>query len=87
MTIVRLDPSDSANVAITWSGLGAATISSVAYTAIPGVTLTPQGVNGSVSTVRVSGLVHGRTYQLEATATLSTGETLNRNVPIRAFNG
>jgi hypothetical protein len=31
--------------------------------------------------------VHGRTYLLEATATLSTGETLNRNVPIRAFNG
>lgn len=87
MTIVRLDPSDSANVAITWSGLGAATISSVAYTAIAGLTLTPQGVSGNVSTVRLSGLVHGRTYQLEATATLSTGEILNRNVPVRCFNG
>jgi hypothetical protein len=85
--MINLDPNDSANVSITWTDLGNATLASVAYTAIPGVTLTPQGVNGSVSTVRVSGLVHGRTYQLEATATLSTGETLNRNVPIRAFNG
>jgi hypothetical protein len=85
--MITLDPSDSANVSIEWTDLGNATLASVAYTAIPGVTLTPQGVNGAVSTVRVSGLVHGRTYQLEATATLSTGETLNRNVPIRAFNG
>jgi hypothetical protein len=85
--MINLDPNDSANVSITWTDLGNATLASVAYTAISGVTLTPQGVSGSVSTVRVSGLVHGRTYQLEATATLSTGETLNRNVPIRAFNG
>ena len=28
----------------------------------------------------------GRTYQLEASATLSTGEILNRNVPVRCFN-
>jgi hypothetical protein len=63
----------------------------VTYTPIPGLTLTPQGVtgtgSGTVSTVRVSGMVHGRTYQLEATATLSTGETLTRPVTIVAFDG
>lgn len=85
--MITLDPADAANVSINWTDLGSATLVSVAYTAIPGVTLTSQGVAGATSTVRVSGLVHGRTYQLEATATLSTGETLNRNIPIRAFNG
>ena len=87
MSIITLDPGDAASVSIEWTDLGAATVSSVAYTAISGVTMTPQGVSGSVSTVRLSGLVHGRTYQLEASATLSTGEVLNRNVPVRCFNG
>jgi hypothetical protein len=35
----------------------------------------------------MSGMTHGQIYALEATATLSTGETLNRNVSVRAFNG
>jgi hypothetical protein len=85
--MIILDPADTANASIEWSDLGNATIVSVAYTPIAGVTLTPQGINGAVSTVRVSGMVHGRTYQIEATATLSTGETLNRNIAIMAFNG
>lgn len=87
MSILTLDSSDSANVSIEWTDLGNASVASVAYTAIAGVTMTPQGINGTVSTVRLSGLVHGRTYQLEASATLSTGEVLNRNVPVRCFNG
>lgn len=85
--IIRLDPGDSANVSITWTDLGAATVSSVAYTPIAGVTLTPQGIAGNVSTVRMSGLVHGQIYALEAAATLSTGEVLNRNISVRCFNG
>lgn len=85
--MITLDPADAANVTIDWSDLGSAQLVSVSYTPISGVTLTPQGINGAVSIVRVSGLVHGRTYQLEATATLNTGETLNRNIPIMAFNG
>lgn len=85
--MITLDPADTANVSIEWTDLGSGQVVSVAYTPIAGVTLTPQGINGAVSTVRVSGLVHGRTYQLEATATLNTGETLNRNIPIVAFNG
>jgi len=85
--IIHLDSADSANVSINWTDLGNATVSSVSYTPISGLTLTPQGVTGSVSTVRISGMTHGQIYALEATATLSTGETLNRNVSIRAFNG
>jgi|NOAtaT_6_FD_contig_81_1126331_length_867_multi_2_in_0_out_0_2 hypothetical protein len=85
--IIHLDSADSANVSINWTDLGNATVASVSYTPISGLTLTPQGVTGSVSTVRISGMTHGQIYALEATATLSTGETLNRNVSIRAFNG
>jgi hypothetical protein len=85
--IIHLDPNDSANVSISWTDLGNATLSSIAYTPISGVTLTPQGVSGNVSTVRVSGLTHGQVYALEAQATLSTGEILNRNVTLRCFNG
>lgn len=87
MSIINLDPGDSANVSIEWGDLGNATLVSVTYNAIAGLTLTSQGINGAISTVRVSGVVHGRTYQLEAVATLSTGEVLNRNVCVRAFNG
>ena len=85
--IIHLDPNDSANVSISWTDLGNATLSSVSYTPISGLTLTSMGVSGNVSTVRVSGMTHGQIYALEATATLSTGETLNRNISIRAFNG
>jgi hypothetical protein len=85
--IIHLDSADSANVSINWTDLGNATVASVSYTPISGLTLTPQGVTGAVSTVRISGMTHGQIYALEATATLSTGETLNRNVSIRAFNG
>lgn len=85
--IIHLDSADSANVSINWTDLGNATVASVSYTPITGLTLTPQGVTGSVSTVRISGMTHGQIYALEATVTLSTGETLNRNVSIRAFNG
>lgn len=87
MSIILLDPSDSANVTITWDDLGTATLSSVTYTAPAGITITPGVVASPNSTFRITGMVHGRTYQVEAQATLSTGEVLNRNLPIRAFNG
>ena len=85
--IIRLDSADSANVSISWADLGAATIQSVTYSSNPSLTLTPMGVSGTVSTVRLAGLTHGAMYALEAAATLSTGEILNRNVSVRCFNG
>lgn len=87
MTVITLDPSDNANVSILWEDLGAGAVVSVAYAPITGLTITPQSVVNNVSTVRISGVKHGLTYQLEASATLNTGEVLNRNIPLRAFNG
>lgn len=85
--MIVLDPSDVVNVTVTWENLGSATILSVSYTAPVGLTVTSQGNTTTTSTFRVSGLVHGLTYQIEAQATLSSGETLNRNIPVRGFNG
>ena len=85
--VVVLDPSDSADLVISWDDIGSATLSSVTYPAIAGLTLQAGTIVGATSRVRVSGLAHGRTYQIEAQATLSTGEILNRNIAVRAFNG
>lgn len=85
--MIVLDPSDVVNVTVTWENLGVATITSVAYSAPAALTVTGQGNTATTSSFRVSGLSHGQTYQIEAQATLSSGETLNRNVPIRGFNG
>lgn len=85
--MIVLDPSDVANVTVTWDNLGSATIASVTYTAPAGVTVTAQGNTTITSTFRISGLAHAMTYQVEAQAVLSTGETLNRNIAVRGFNG
>lgn len=85
--MIVLDPSDAVNVTLTWDNLGGATLASVTYTAPGGLTVTNLGNTATTSTCRISGLSHGLTYQVEAQATLSSGETLNRNVPIRGYNG
>lgn len=85
--MIVLDPSDTVNVTVTWDNLGTATILSVTYSAPVGLAVTNMGNTTTTSTFRVSGLVHGLTYQIEAQASLSSGETLNRNIPVRGFNG
>jgi hypothetical protein len=87
MSVIVLDPGDEANVSIVWENLGVGSVVSVTYQPITGLTLTPQSVANNISTVRIAGVAHGHTYQLEASATLNTGEILNRNIPIRGFNG
>lgn len=85
--VIVLDSADSADLVVSWEDIGSATISDVTYAPIAGVTLAPGAIVGATSKVRLSGLLHGRTYQIEAQATLSTGEILNRNLAVRAFNG
>ena len=88
--MIVLDPADNVNVTVTWTNLGPGSehhIAAMTYSAPAGLTITPQGFTNTTSSFRVTGLVHGLTYQIEAQATLASGEVLNRNIPIRAFNG
>jgi hypothetical protein len=70
------------------------TISSVAYAITP--TYSPQTLNAYettedfdnyLSSVGLTGAVTGETYQVKASATLSNGEVVSKNITIRGFNG
>jgi hypothetical protein len=62
------------------------TVVGVVVTAAP---LTQAGgtLTGSDYLVRLSGAVHGETYQVNARATLSSGDQVSRTVAIRGFAG
>ena len=90
MTIVLADPSDSALYSLSWDGLpNAVTIGTVVHTAPNPLTKVSESTNAgtATSTVKVSGAIHGGMYMIEAQTTLSNGEVLNRQFPLRCFNG
>jgi hypothetical protein len=84
-----IDPGDNAAFEVDWTEALAegVTLSSVTHTVPNPLTKVDEDNDGTTSTVRVTGAVHGGLYMIEAEATLSTGETLNRQFPLRAFNG
>ncbi len=88
--IVLLDPSDSAIITVDWSDALASgiTLSSVTHTVPSPLTKVSESTNTSTgqSQVRVSGAVHGSMYMIEAQATLSNTEVINRQFPARGWN-
>jgi hypothetical protein len=88
--VLLFDPSDNATVEISWADVLPAgiTLSSVTH-AVPSPL-----VKGAESTdapnsrsfVKVSGAVHGAVYMIEGQATLSNGDVINRQWPVRGFN-
>jgi hypothetical protein len=91
VTIALIDPGDNAFFKLDWSDclIEGATLVAVVHTVPSPLTKVQEATNGAEgsSTVRVTGAAHGVTYLVEAAATLSTGETLNRQFPLRCFNG
>lgn len=91
MTDVALhDPSDSALYTFQWDDLPASvTLTAVTHSVPTGLTKVSESTNtvAGTSTVKISGGVHGVMYMIEAQATLSNGESLNRQFPLRVFNG
>jgi hypothetical protein len=89
--IPLIDPDDAAVFQVDWSDALApdVTLGSVNHMVQPPLIKISEStdmLNGK-STVKVAGAVHGGTYLVEAQTTLSNGETLNRQFPLRCFNG
>lgn len=89
--ILLADPGDEATYSIDWSdALGeGVTLSSVAHSVPSPLTLVQESTDAqnNLSLLRIAGARHGDLYMIEAEATLSTGEKLNRQFPLRGFNG
>lgn len=87
--IPLIDPGDSANFRMDWSDAlpSGVTVSAVTHTLPSPLTKVSESNDTTTSTVRVSGALHAGLYLVEAAATLSNGETLNRQFPLRCFNG
>ena len=90
MNVVLADPADSALYTFEWVDLAPGiTLASVIHTAPSPLTKVSESTSPSdaTSSVRIAGGVHGALYMIEAQATLSSGETLNRQFALRVFNG
>jgi hypothetical protein len=88
--MLLIDPSDQALYVIDWTdALGAAiTIAAVTHIAPSPLIVMSEGISvGNLTTfVKLRGGVHGNLYMIECQVTLSNGEILNRQVPVRVFN-
>jgi len=88
--IVLLDPSDNTLITIDWADVLASgiTLSSVTHTVPSPLAKGTETTNSGTgqSQVKVSGAVHGAMYMVEAQATLSNGDVVNRQFPVRGWN-
>lgn len=88
--IALCDPSDSAIFTIDWSDVvGSVSLGTVNHSVPAPLTKISESTDipGKSSQVKVSGAVHGGLYMIEGESTLSNGETINRQFPLRCFNG
>lgn len=87
--IVLIDPSETINIQFNWVGiLGGATLVSVSHSVPSPLIMDGEAtdVPNKQSTVKLHGALHGGLYQVEATATLSNGEVVNRAATVRGCN-
>lgn len=88
--IVLTDPGDNVVIVLDWSdAVLPGTLNTVVHSVPAPLVKTGESVDvqGPSSSVRVRGMQHGGLYMIEGEATLSTGEILNRQFPVRCFNG
>jgi hypothetical protein len=90
-SIGLIDPGDQVIFKMDWSGSLAVgvTLSNVVHTLPAPLTVMSEGLtDANKSTfVKIRDAVHGMLYQVEAQVTLSTGEIMNRQFPLRCLNG
>lgn len=88
--IILTDPGDSVVVVIDWNDtVLAGTLGSVAHSVPAPLTKVSESTDSQngTSSVWIRGMLHGGLYLIEIAASLTTGETLNRQFPVRCFNG
>ena len=88
MSIILLDPSDNAFVTFDWADVlpAGVTINSASHTVDAPLVKGTETSTASTSMVKVSGAVHGAMYAIAGQATLSNGEVINRQFPVRGWN-
>ena len=88
--IVVIDPGDQTLLTFVWDDLpvGVTLTGSVEHTVPAPLTRMSQATDvlTGTSQVRVSGAIHGGLYMIEGQATLSNGESINRQFPVRGWN-
>ncbi len=88
--IVLADPGDSMIITIDWSDVLATgvTLDTVVHTVPSPLVRVSQSTDTGTgqSQVRISGALHGAIYMIEAEATLSNTEVVNRQFPVRGWN-
>lgn len=86
-----VDPDVSVFCEVDWSGVmdDGETLSSVSYTLPASLTQISARIDAGSgrSAILVSGLRHAQTYQIDAVATMSSGQTIPFTAPLRCFNG
>ena len=89
MSIPLIDSGDSTWFECDWTDSlpAGVTVSSVVHSVPSPLVKAAESTATPLSYVRVSGAIHGQTYLIEASATLSNTEVLNRQFPLRCFNG
>ncbi len=86
--MILFDPSDNALVTFDWTDVlpGSVTVASVVHTVPSPLVKGTESTSSPTSSVKISGAVHGGMYMVEGQATLSNGEVINRQFPIRGWN-
>lgn len=88
MSVAIADPADDATFVLTWNDLPAGlSLSTVVHTVPTPLSKGTESNTATTSSVEISGGVHGAMYLIQAQAVLSNGDTINRQFPVRIFNG
>lgn len=89
--MIVVDPQDVPWLTFDWSAFlpSGVTLGEVEHTVPAPLSREGQATDAGAKTsrVKVSGFVHGGQYTIEARSTLSSGETFERSLTVRVFNG
>lgn len=86
--MITFDPGDQAIVTFDWTDVlpASVTVSAVTHAVDSTLTIVSESSTTTTSSVKLSGAVHGGLYMVSGSATLTNGEVINRQFPIRGWN-